>query len=64
MLSLLTFDNVIGMNNNFFNAVKVFKTKVTRNQRNCKDNTKITYCPWFAVRRFMTESILNNLELV
>ena len=39
-----SFGYVIGMNNNSFTAIKVFKTKVTRSQRNGKDNAKILHC--------------------
>jgi hypothetical protein len=38
MLSLLAI-YVSGLRSNSFNAIKVFKTKVTRSQRNGKDNT-------------------------
>ena len=51
------------MNINSSKAIKVFKTKVTRGQRNGKDNAKIIHCPWVAGRRLMTEAILNNLKL-
>ena len=37
--------------------------KVTRSQRNGKDNAKVIYCPWVAGRRLMTGSILYNLKL-
>ena len=57
MLSLLA---VTGLKNSFFNAIKVFKTNVTRSQR---DNTKIKYCRLVAGRRLTTRSILNNLKL-
>ena len=46
-----------------YNAIKVFKTNVTRSQSNGKDNTKIKYCRWVAGRRLTTRSILNNLKL-
>ena len=48
---------------NSFNAMMVFKTKVTRSQRNGKDNTKMKYCRWVAGRRLTTGSLLNNLKL-
>ena len=66
MLSLLlSFGYVTdtGLKNNSFNAIKVFKTKATRSQRNGKDNAKMKYCRWVAGRRLMTGSILNNLKL-
>ena len=34
-----------------FNAIKVFKTKVMRSQRNYKDNAKVKYCRLVASRR-------------
>jgi hypothetical protein len=43
MRSLLAM-HVTGLKNNSFNAIKVFKTKVTRSQRNGKDNAKMKYC--------------------
>ena len=56
---------VTGMNNNFFDAIKILKTKVKASQHNGKDNGKIIiiYCPGSAGRRLMTGSILNNLKL-
>ena len=54
--------------NDSFNAIKVFKTNVTRSQRSRKDNTKIE-CRRrvagrrLAGRRLATRSILNNLKL-
>ena len=51
------------MNINSFNAMKVFKTKVTRSQRNGKDNAKIIHCPWVAGKRLMADSVINNLNL-
>ena len=39
-----SFGFVTGLKNSSFNAIKVFKTNVTRSQRNGKDNTKIEYC--------------------
>ena len=39
------FRHVTGLKNNSFNAIKVFKTNVTRNQLNGKHNTKIKHCP-------------------
>ena len=38
-----SFGYITGMNNSF-NAIKVFKTKVTRSQRKGKGNAKIIYC--------------------
>jgi hypothetical protein len=61
MLSLLAY--ISGLRNNSFNAIKEFKTKVTRSQRNSKDNTKMKYCRWVAGRRLTTGSLLNNLKL-
>jgi hypothetical protein len=40
--------------------MKIFKTKVTRSQRNGKDNAKMKYCRMVAGRRLTTGSILNN----
>jgi hypothetical protein len=40
MLSLLV-SYVTGLKNSSFNAIKVFKTKVTGSHRNGKDNAKI-----------------------
>jgi hypothetical protein len=40
MLSLLV-SYVTGLKNSSFNAIKVFKTKVTGSHRNRKDNAKI-----------------------
>ena len=62
MTLMLSFLAVTGLKNNF-NAIKVFKIKVTRNQRNGKDNTKMKYCRWVTSRRLTTGSILNNLKL-
>ena len=59
MLSLLAMS--LAWKNSFFNAVKVFKTNVTRSQSNGQDNTKIKYRRWIASRRLTTISILNNL---
>ena len=42
MRSLLAMSLVL--KNNSFNAIKVFKTNVTRSQRSGKDNAKIKYC--------------------
>ena len=61
MRSLLAMS--LGLKNNSFNAIKVFKTNVTRSQRNGKDNAKIKYCRLFAGRTLTTGSILNNLKL-
>ena len=58
-----SFGYVTGLKNNTFNAIKVFKTKVTRSQRNVKDKTKMKYCRWVASRRLTTASILNNRKL-
>ena len=45
--------HVTGLNNDSFNAMKVFKTTGTRSQRNGKENVKITYCRWVAGRRLI-----------
>ena len=45
------------------NAIKVFKTNVTRSQLNGKHNTQIEHCPWVADRRLTRRSVLNNLKL-
>jgi hypothetical protein len=50
-------------NNSFNNAIKVFKTNVTRSQRNGKDNAKMKYCRLVAGRTLTTGSILNNLKV-
>jgi hypothetical protein len=42
---------------NSFNAIKVFKTKVTRSQRNGKDNAKVKYCRLVAGRTLTTGSL-------
>ena len=60
MLSLLA---ITGLKHSFLNAIKVFKTNVTRNQRDGKDNTKIEYCRLVGGRRLTTRSILNNIKL-
>ena len=57
------FHHVTGLKNNSFDAIKVFKTNVTRNQLNGKHNTKIKHCPWVADRRLTRRSVLNNLKL-
>jgi urease gamma subunit len=59
---LKSFGYVTGLKNNYFNAIKVFKTKVMRSQRNGKDNVKMKYCRLVAGRRLTTGSILNNLN--
>ena len=56
------FRHVTGLKNNSFDAIKVFKTNVTRNQLNGK-HTKIKHCPWVADRRLTRRSALNNLKL-
>jgi hypothetical protein len=64
--SFASFGYVTGLKNNSFNAIKVFKTKVMRSQRNGKENTKMKYCRLVAAksaRRLTTGSILNNLKL-
>ena len=61
MRSLLAMS--LGLKNNSFNAIKVFKTSVTRSQRNGKDNAKIKYCRLVAGRTLTKGSILNNLKL-
>jgi hypothetical protein len=38
-----------GLKNNSFNAIKVFKSNVTRSQRNGKDNAKINIVDWLLV---------------
>ena len=58
-----SFGCVTGLKNSSFNAIKVFKTNVTRSQRNGKDNTEIKYCRMVASRRLTTRSILNNPKL-
>ena len=58
-----SFGYVTGLKNNSFNAIKVFKTKVTRSERNGKDNAKMKYCRLVAGRTLTTGSILNNLKL-
>ena len=58
-----SFGYVTGLKNSSFNAIKVFKTNVTRSQRNGKDDTKIKYCRWVAGRRLTNESIVNNFKL-
>ena len=63
MLSLLAMSLDTGLKNSSFNVIKVFKTNVTRSQRNDKDSTKIKYCRLVAGRRIMKESIVNNLKL-
>ena len=60
MLSILA---ATGWKHRCFNVIKVFKTNVTRSQRDGKDNTKIEYCRLVAGRRLTTRSILNNLKL-
>ena len=57
------FCHVTGLKNNSFNAIKVFKTNVTRSQLNGKHNTEIKHCPWVADRRLTRRSVLNNLKL-
>ena len=54
---------VSGLTNNSFNVIKIFKTKVTRSQRNGKDNAKTKYCRMVAGRRLTTGSLLNNIKL-
>jgi hypothetical protein len=54
---------VTRLKSNSVNAIKVFKTKVMRSQRNGKDNIKMQYCRLVAARRLTTGSILNNLKL-
>jgi hypothetical protein len=54
----MTFVYVTGLN-----AIKVFKTKVMRSQRNGKDNAKMKHCRLVAGRKLTTGSILNNLKL-
>ena len=61
MRSLLAMS--LGLKNNSFNAIKVFKTNVTRSQRNGKDNAKMKYCRLVAGRTLTTGSILNNLKV-
>ena len=43
-----SFGYVTGLINNSFNAIMVFKTTVTRSQRNGKDNANMKYCRWVA----------------
>ena len=57
------FRHVTGLKNNSFNAIKVFKTNVTRSQLNGKHKTKIKHCPWVADGRLTRKSVLNNLKL-
>jgi hypothetical protein len=57
MLTAKSFGYVSGLRNNSFNAIKVFKTKVTRSQRNGKDNAKMKYCRWVAGKRLSTGSL-------
>jgi hypothetical protein len=59
----MSFSYVSGLRNNSFNAIKVFKTKVTQGQRNGKENTEMKYCRWVAGKRLTTGSFLNNLKL-
>ena len=59
-----SFGYVTGLKNSSFNAIKVFKTNVTRSQRNgIDDDTKIKYCRWVAGRRLTNGSIVNNFKL-
>ena len=51
------------LKNSSFNAIKVFKTNVTRSQRNGKDDTKIKYCRWVVGKRLTNGSIVNNFKL-
>jgi hypothetical protein len=44
----ISFGYVTGPINNSFNAIRVFKTTVTRSQRNGKDNANMKYCRWVA----------------
>jgi hypothetical protein len=44
----MSFGYVTGLKNNLFNAIMVFKTKVTRSRRNGKDNANMNYCRWVA----------------
>ena len=59
-----SFGYVTSLKNSSFNAIKVFKTNVTRSQRNGKNDTKIKYCRWVAGRRLTNGSIVNNFKLV
>ena len=43
-----SFGYVTGLKNNSFNAIMVFKTNVTRSQRNGKDKANMNYCRWVA----------------
>ena len=58
-----SFRYVTSLKNSSFNAIKVFKTNVTRSQSNGKDGTKIKYCRWDASRRLTNRSIVNNFKL-
>ena len=58
-----SFGYVIGLKNNSFNAIKVFKTKVMRSQCNGRDNATMKYCQRVACKRLTTGSLLNNLKL-
>ena len=58
MLPIGHFRHVTGLENNSFDAIKVFKTNVTRNQLNGKHNTKIKHCPWVADRRVTRRSVI------
>ena len=53
-----SFGYVTGLKNNFFDAIKVFKTKVTRSLRDGKDKAKMKYCRLVAGRILTTVSIL------
>jgi urease gamma subunit len=59
----MPFGYVTGLKNNSFNAIKVFKTKVMRSQRNGKNSAKMKYCRLVAGGRLTTGSLLNNLKL-
>jgi urease gamma subunit len=48
---------VTGLKNNYFNSIKVFKTKVMRSQRNGKDNAKMKYCRLVAGRRLIYDRV-------
>ena len=62
-LNAKSFGFVTGLKKSSFNAIKVFKTNVTRSQRNGKINTRIKYCRRVAGRKLATRSILSNLKL-
>ena len=54
---------VTGLKNISFSKIEVFKTNVTRSQRNGKDKTKIKYYRWVAGRKRPKGSIVDNLKL-